>query len=204
MRRFMESHFNEISKSNPAHQCSFFKYLYRQFVPLVQSKLLKDQFLETDTKSIQWRHEVTKSVIEMAKILCCRQYNNIKLNVEEKEQKIESTGQEGFYLCEKWHDSKECCFLINQDGESISILINDIKNVNKKQLEEFQKLGFYLFDWQQDLKNRELALQVLNIEEPESLTEKEKRLRLLFCILGTPNQGTMKECEEKKEEKDAT
>ncbi|ETO05639.1 hypothetical protein RFI_31758 [Reticulomyxa filosa] len=110
MKRFMEKYFKDISRSNPAHQLSFFKYLYQQLIPL------KNKFFETDPKSAQWKHDITNSVIEMAKMLCCRQYNNIKLNVEEKEQKIESTGQEEFYLCEKWHNSKECCYLVNQDG----------------------------------------------------------------------------------------
>ncbi|ETN97576.1 hypothetical protein RFI_39953, partial [Reticulomyxa filosa] len=205
MRRFMESNFNEISKSNPAHQCSFFKYLYQQLRPL-----------EIDAKFIQWKHDITESVIEMAKILCCRQYHYIKLNSKEKEQKIESTGQEEFYLCKKWHESNECCFLVSQDGsplflffcyfftESISILINDTKNVNQKQLDEFQKLNFDLFNWQQDLKKRELILQESKLqnknEEPKLQTEKKKQLKLLFRILGIPNQGTMKECEEKKVE----
>ncbi|ETO03419.1 hypothetical protein RFI_33991, partial [Reticulomyxa filosa] len=211
MRKFMENHFDEIAKSKPIHQCSFFKYLYQQLRPLVQPKL-KKQFLEINAKSIQWRHEITKSVIETAKILCCCQYNYIKQNVEEKEQKIESTGQEEFYLCKKWHDSKECCFLVNQDGESISVLVNNMKNMNQKQLDEFQKLKFHLFDWQQDLKKRESILQIYiftfpmiqkklkkeKMEQPESQNEKEKRLRLLFRILGIPTQGTMKECEEKK------
>ncbi|ETO00767.1 hypothetical protein RFI_36673, partial [Reticulomyxa filosa] len=207
MRRFMEKYFNEIANSSPAHQRSFFKYLYQQFLSLAQSTFLKKQFLEADKKSMQWKHEITKSVIEMANILCYHQYNHIKLNVEEIEQKIESTGEEEFYLCEKWHNSKECCFLVNQDRESISVLISNKKKVSQKQLDEFQKLGFHLLDWQKDLTERELALQVLNIvcfisnmKEPESQTEKEKRLRLLFRILGIQNQRIMKDCEEKKVE----
>ncbi|ETN98024.1 hypothetical protein RFI_39498, partial [Reticulomyxa filosa] len=60
MRKFMENHFDEIAKSKPIHQCSFFKYLYQQLRPLVQPKL-KKQFLEINAKSIQWRHEITKS-----------------------------------------------------------------------------------------------------------------------------------------------
>ncbi|ETN97178.1 hypothetical protein RFI_40353, partial [Reticulomyxa filosa] len=204
MRRFMEKHFNEIANSSPAHQRSFFKYLYQQFLPLVQSKFLKKKFLEADKKSMWWKHEITKSVIKVATISCCCQYNHIKLN-EEKEQKIEGTGREEFYLCEKWHNSKDYYFLVNQDRESISVLISDIKNVNQRQLDEFKKLEFYLFEWQQDLRERELILQVLHIfelkiKESESQTEKEKRLRLLLRILGVPDQGTMKEYEEKKVE----
>ncbi|ETO00841.1 hypothetical protein RFI_36600, partial [Reticulomyxa filosa] len=206
MRRFMEKYFNEIANSSPAHQRSFFKYLYQQFLSLAQSTFL-NQSLKADKKSIQWKHEITKSVIKVATISCCRQYDHIKLNAEEKDQKIESTGEEEFYLCKKWHKSKECCYLVNQDRESISVLISNKKKVSQKQLDEFQNLGFHLVDWQKDLKERELALQVLNIicfisnmKEPDSQTEKEERLRLLFRILGIPNQGIMKECEEKKVE----
>ncbi|ETN97359.1 hypothetical protein RFI_40172, partial [Reticulomyxa filosa] len=200
MKQLMEKRFYYLTKSSPAHQRSFFKYLHQQFVLLSQLTFLNNQLLEIDKKSIQWRHEITKSVIEMSKILCCRQYNHIKVNTEEKEQKIESSGQEKFYLCEKWRKPKEHCFLVNQDGESISMLISD----------ESQKLRFHLFDWKQDFKKRELILQMSHFqifndinkkEEPELQTEKEKRLRLLFHILGIPDQGTMKDYEEKKEEK---
>ncbi|ETO07262.1 hypothetical protein RFI_30130, partial [Reticulomyxa filosa] len=187
MKQLMEKRFYDITKSSPAHQRSFFKYLHQQFVLLSQLTFLNNQLLEIDKKSMQWRHEITKSVIEMSKILCCRQYNRIKVNTEEKEQKIESNGQEKFYLCEKWRKPKERCFLVNQDGKSISMLISD----------ESQKLRFHLFNLKQDFKKRDLILQ----EEPELQTEKEKRLRLLFHILGIPDQGTMKDYEEKKEEK---
>ncbi|ETO18534.1 hypothetical protein RFI_18732, partial [Reticulomyxa filosa] len=230
MKTFMKKHFNAIAKSNPVHQCSFFKYLNQQFKPLAKSLLLKNKFSNADARSVQWRYDITKSVLEMAEILCCRQYNQIKSNPKEKEKKIESTGQEEFFLCKKWRGSKKCCYLVNQNGENISVLINDIKNVNRRQLDDFQKLKFYLFDWQQDLKNRELVFQVLYIafyfncsiftfpitkkkkkkitnkiielktEEPTPQTEKEERLRLLLHILGTPNQGIMKEYEEKKME----
>ncbi|ETO33087.1 hypothetical protein RFI_04020, partial [Reticulomyxa filosa] len=203
MKQHMERHFGKIAKLKPIHQCFFLKYLYQQLRPLTQPKL-KKKFLEIAAKSIKWRHKITKSVIEMGKISCFPQYNCIKLNAEEKEQKIESSGQEKFYLCEKWCKCEKCSYLVNQDGvflnvnccffiEGISILINDKKNPNKKQLDEFQKSNFDLFDWQQDLKERELALTVLNFfwfyfelktEETELRTEKEKRLRLLFRILG--------------------
>ncbi|ETN99356.1 hypothetical protein RFI_38125, partial [Reticulomyxa filosa] len=81
--------------------------------------------------------------------------------------------------------------------ENISVLISDIKYVNQKQLEAFQKFKFYLFEWKQDLKNMELIFQT---KEPTLRNEKEERLRLLLHILGTSNQGIIKECEEKKVE----
>ncbi|ETO07748.1 hypothetical protein RFI_29642, partial [Reticulomyxa filosa] len=113
----------------------------------------------------------------------------------------ESTGQKEFYLCEKWHNSKEYCYWsIKMEINYLCVYVFkkfDIKHMNQKQLDVFQKLNFYLFEWKQDLKNMELIFQT---EEPTLQNEKEERLRLLLHILGTSNQGMMKECEEAKVE----
>ncbi|ETO03219.1 hypothetical protein RFI_34191, partial [Reticulomyxa filosa] len=160
MKKCMKSHFEEISKSKYLHQCSFFVYLYQQFKPLAESPLLRNEYLKTDKNNpFKWKHDITKSIIDMAQVLCKRQYNDIKLSSNEKSIRAESTGQEEFYLCKKWHYSSDACFLVNQDGESISILLSDMKKVSEDKLKALKDQGFYLFDWQQDLKSKEQILQ---------------------------------------------
>ncbi|ETO04602.1 hypothetical protein RFI_32794 [Reticulomyxa filosa] len=88
-----------LDESSPT--LSFKQFLYQQFVLLAQSPLLKNKLPGTDLKSAQWKHDITNSVLEMA------QYKNTTLKVHDKEE---------FYLCEKWHNSKECCYLVNQNG----------------------------------------------------------------------------------------
>ncbi|ETO00735.1 hypothetical protein RFI_36705, partial [Reticulomyxa filosa] len=106
MQQFMSEHFAEISQSNLVHQRSFFKYLHQQLAPLGQSPLKE--------KTVQSRHDIMESVIDMAKILCCRQHGHIQLNSKEKSERVESTGEEEFLLCKKWRTVKGF-FLVNQD-----------------------------------------------------------------------------------------
>ncbi|ETN98529.1 hypothetical protein RFI_38964 [Reticulomyxa filosa] len=130
MKKCMKSHFEEISESNPLHQCSFFVYLYQQFKPLAESPLLRNEYLKVDKNNLfQWKHDITKSIIDMAKVLCKRQYDDIKLSSNEKSMKIESTGQEEFYLCKKWHCSNDACFLVNQDGGTLNQQQSIIYNI---------------------------------------------------------------------------
>ncbi|ETO01122.1 hypothetical protein RFI_36318, partial [Reticulomyxa filosa] len=112
--QLMEEHFAEIGRANLAHQRSFFKYLYQQFAPLVQSPLKE--------KAIQSRHVIMKSVIDMAKTLYCCSYDYVQLNPTEKSERIESTGDEEFHLCKKWRNTRGF-FLVNQDKGSNNIYI---------------------------------------------------------------------------------
>ncbi|ETO01000.1 hypothetical protein RFI_36441, partial [Reticulomyxa filosa] len=196
MQQFMKKNFYGIASSIPVHQRSFFKYLYQQFVPLLQPPLKE--------KTVQLRYDITKSVIDMAKILCCRQYDHIELNEDEKSEKIESTGEEEFYLCKKWRNSRKGWFLVNQNGEDLSILINDSQNISKQELGILKRLTSYLFDQQQDSKQMEAAFLVREseVEKTELLlrTDKEKKLRVLLHILGIPSRGVMKNCEKKTEQ----
>ncbi|ETO08601.1 hypothetical protein RFI_28786 [Reticulomyxa filosa] len=116
LKNFMGKHFSEISKSSPLHLLSFFKYLYQQFKPLAESSLLRNEGPKTSKKKLQWKHIITKSVIDMAKLLCKCQYDDVELSSDEKNMRVESTGHEEFYLCKKWHSSNDACFLVNQDG----------------------------------------------------------------------------------------
>ncbi|ETO08630.1 hypothetical protein RFI_28754 [Reticulomyxa filosa] len=116
-------------------------------------------------------------------------------------------------------------------SESISILLSDIKKMEGNKLQALKGQGFYLFDWQQDWKNKESALQVCNtythmytyfamcmyisvlfccfflksrIKTSEMKSEKEQRLRVLFRILGTQYKETQKNQKENKQNKSET
>ncbi|ETO01002.1 hypothetical protein RFI_36439, partial [Reticulomyxa filosa] len=171
----MKENFRGIANSIPVHQRSFFKYLYQQFEPLLQPPLKE--------KKIQLRSKITKSVIDMAKILCCRQYDHIELNEDEKSEKIESTGEEEFYLCKKWRNSREGWFLFEA---FVSFF--------------FASSHLKVLKFETNLKVKELEVEGLEETNLLSQTEKEKKLRVLLHILGTPNQGIMKNNEEKKGE----
>ncbi|ETN99389.1 hypothetical protein RFI_38091, partial [Reticulomyxa filosa] len=161
------------------HQRSFFKYLYQQFPLFNRSPLNKTTF--------KLEYNIIKSMINMAKILCCRQYDHIQLSSKEKCEGIESSGEEEFLLYKKWGTLGEGCFFFFQD-----------ENL-KRQKDLFSFDVFVMFSF---------FVKESNIEEKKELLsqlEKEKKLRVLLQVLGTPKQGTMNiykkvEKEEKIEE----
>ncbi|ETN98551.1 hypothetical protein RFI_38946 [Reticulomyxa filosa] len=236
--QLMEKHFAEIGRANLAHQRSFFKYLYQQFAPLVQSPLKE--------KAIQSRHVITKSVIDMAKTLYCCSHDYVQPNPTEKSERIESTGDEEFHLCKKWRNTRGF-FLVNQDkgSNNIYIYVYNLfifvisKNKTKKYEFNDSSLQFNILknlNWQQDLKQiettflvstflfpfatshckvfdtcnknkkkmkvKESGTQGLETEGLLFQTEKERKLRVLLHILGTPKQGIMNNYKEKKKEEE--
>ncbi|ETO01754.1 hypothetical protein RFI_35689 [Reticulomyxa filosa] len=207
MQQFMERYFPEINGSVPVHQRSFFRYLYQQFAFLTQPSLKEE--------TIRLRHDITQSVVDMAKILCCRQYDHIQISSDEKLETIESIEEEEFYLCKEWYNSKEHGFLIGQDGKSIFKLTNDLKNRNVKELNTLKSPRFCKY-YEQSFKEQRFLVQTsllcffflhihihiyviickkkLNVGEfEEEYSSLRSTLEILLCILGTRNQEIMRE-----------
>src|SRR5689334_2838996 len=75
INQFMEKHFEEISKLSPLHQRSFFKYLYKQIKPLAESSIFQYKILQPNGEYLPFKHNITKSAIDMSQVLCSRLFN---------------------------------------------------------------------------------------------------------------------------------
>ncbi|ETN98436.1 hypothetical protein RFI_39063, partial [Reticulomyxa filosa] len=180
-----------IASSTYLHQTSFFRYCFQQFPRIAQSIYIQNSAWidEKDNaeNNIAFKHMITESVLQIAEDLSTRSFGNTNT----RGSGDEGTGEEEFFLCKKWHDSKNPLFLCNHDeGDknseaTFSLLISDIEIIIEL-LDFFKQLGFLLFDWNDDLQKREEAVEHMteNIESDQN--EKRERAELLFRVLGVP------------------
>eukprot|EP01084_Bolivina_argentea_P212618 361355_1 len=154
--------------SSPIHEKSIWEYLFTQFEQVVHSVFLRNEHYKDEIGTVfkQWKHLVTKSIIELAEDFSKRLYDI----GDSKDNENEAKGTESFHLTKKWREQKEAIVLLNQSADgTISFLVSDIKSMDQKLKKALNTFGFDLLGWAQQ-------------NEKES---KEKKLELLLKILGT-------------------
>ncbi|ETO36339.1 hypothetical protein RFI_00723 [Reticulomyxa filosa] len=203
MTEIMKTCCPKIEQASPLHQTAFYKYLFNQFVPLSDSVFLRNEDEESRQWPLRFKHEVTKSVIAISTDLSCRLYAHNQDDVDE------SKGEDEFYLCKQWQQSKNFLYLVNQDDaglsnvflilknfnflSTISTLINDTKLASRHFLRIFHDLGFTLLNWNEEMKARNDSIPTEwkltkkdNMPKMSAeIEEKHKRTELLFRIVGT-------------------
>ncbi|ETO32803.1 hypothetical protein RFI_04312 [Reticulomyxa filosa] len=129
MIQIMKTKCPKIEQASPLHQTAFYKYLFNQFSPLVDSVFLRNEDKESREWPLRFKHEVTKSIIAISMDLSSRLYErgNAHSNGNNLE---ESEGEEEFYLCKEWQRSKDFLYLVNQDDAGLSNLLRLISNEN--------------------------------------------------------------------------
>ncbi|ETO00532.1 ring finger protein, partial [Reticulomyxa filosa] len=159
INQLMNEHFPELATLSRWHIKMFFNYLFTQFEVLANSRFLLNE-------CIPFRHEATKCAIEFAKDLCFYSYN---------EEETKTTYNSQFYLCEKWKQSKDLLYLVNQDG-SLSLLAAKKDQLNNRRLEPLKKINCPAISWEQETNNE------WNEEE------KKKRMEFLFRAVNVPEE----------------
>ncbi|ETO09019.1 hypothetical protein RFI_28368, partial [Reticulomyxa filosa] len=159
INQFMRNYFPQLITLSLWHAKMFFNYLFTQFEVLANSRFLLNEF-------IPFRHEATKCAIEFAKDLCFYSYNEEETKTMYKSQ---------FYLCEKWKQSNDLLYLVNQDG-SLSLLAARSSQLNDRRVESLKNTDFIIIAWEQEGNN------TWNEEE------KVKRMDLLFRAVNVPKE----------------
>ncbi|ETO14009.1 hypothetical protein RFI_23362, partial [Reticulomyxa filosa] len=209
MIQIMKTKCLAIEQASPLHQTAFYKYLFNQFAPLVDSVFFQNGAAESQYWPLRFKHEATKSVIAISTDLSSRLYE--RGNAHNGNDLEESKGEEEFYLCEVWQKSKDFLYLVNQDDSGLSNLLGLISNEKFTfDLQAFNDLGFTLLSWDEQMKARHKAIatewKVLFIDpcihityiwkcggckakadnsKSTEIEEKDKRTELLFRIVGT-------------------
>ncbi|ETO05980.1 ring finger protein, partial [Reticulomyxa filosa] len=194
IREFIQTKLPVIASLTYLHQTSFFRYCFQQFLPIAQSEFIQNSIWideEDDAENnISFKHMITKSVLQIAKDLSTYLFGNTNT----RESGDEGTGEEEFFLCKKWHDSKDPLFLCNHDEDdknseeqntaTFSLLISDTTVIPEELLDFLKQVGFLLFDWNDDLQKRVDARMTESIESDQN--KKRERAELLFRVLGVP------------------
>ncbi|ETN99354.1 hypothetical protein RFI_38127, partial [Reticulomyxa filosa] len=191
IREFIQNKLPVIASSTYLHQTSFFRYCFQQFLPIAQSEYIQNSVWidgNGSCSNVPFKHMITKSVLQIAEDLSARLFGNTNA----KELGDESAGEEEFFPCKKWRDSKDPLFLCNNDeGDknseaTFSLLISDIEIIAKELLDVFKQLGFLLFDWNDDIQKREDAVERMTESIESDQNKKRERAELLFRVLGVP------------------
>ncbi|ETO06406.1 hypothetical protein RFI_30986, partial [Reticulomyxa filosa] len=123
----------KIAQASPLQQTAFYKYLFNQFAPLVDNFFLRNKDKESQEWPLRFKHEITKSIIEMGIDLSSQLYERRNMY-----NRNESEGEDEFYLCKKWQVSQDFLYLVNQDNQNnlgtISILTNNAKSVSQENI----------------------------------------------------------------------
>ncbi|ETN98220.1 hypothetical protein RFI_39290, partial [Reticulomyxa filosa] len=112
-----------IEQASPLHQTAFYKYLFSQFIHLADSVFLRNEDEESRDWPLRFKHEVTKSIIAISTDLSSRLYERGHAHNNDGNSIEESGGEDEFYLCKKWHESKELLYLVNQDDSGLFNLL---------------------------------------------------------------------------------
>eukprot|EP01083_Nonionella_stella_P073155 197581_1 len=173
IHQMIRRNFPQILKSSPIRQKAFWEYLYTQFVQVVHSVLLNNEWHRDDHQHFnKWKHLVTESIIDLAEDFSKKLYDSRQKDDEEKKYD-ESDGTEHFHLTKKWQRRSKPIALLNQSADgSISFLVNNVNRMDAqlKQGLEYQKFNILGWDQQQTENNT-----------------KQKKIELLLTILGTRN-----------------
>ncbi|ETO29434.1 hypothetical protein RFI_07687, partial [Reticulomyxa filosa] len=223
MNTFITKNFPAAIFPTALHWNMFFKFSYPQFVRIAESAFLQNSILGAENYPVLFKHEVTKAVLEVCKDLCRRSYKkrsredqkNANDNNNDNDDDSEFFESDEFYLCEKWHESKEFLYLVNQDEGThtisfhirclckffffpflreigtISLLISDTAGVNRPLLEDLKTLQFLLFNWKNIPSARvcvSCSFFFFFFEDTywDDKEEMKKRVQLTFQILGVP------------------
>ncbi|ETO31936.1 hypothetical protein RFI_05181, partial [Reticulomyxa filosa] len=160
---FMKKWFSKVMDSSLLQQDMFFNYLYVQFVALADSLYLKNKLVFDH--SIQYKHEATECVIDIAQDLCLHSYD--QMTTEEND--IE------FFLCKKWKQVKKFLYLINQDGSNLEKI-------------EFLEKKFFVITGKDQVKQKNNEKQKEDLRTMTYEDGQNKRLGFLFYALGVPKQ----------------